>query len=256
MVRRVGDLPSSLSVRRARRRSRRPRCFLNVATSLDGKIASSRRELPGFAGRADRRMMDRIRARADAVLVGAGTLRAADYPLRIRSAALRKERLASGRPEQPLNILLSSTLAVPLRGRFLRSPDTRRLIVTTRRAPSSRVLSLRKRAEVLVLGRNEVSLPRLMRRLGAMGIRELLLEGGGETNAAFFRHHLVDEIYLTLCPVIIGGAASPTPADGRGFSPGEFPHFRLVSLRREGGEIFLHYRRRRPGRGGPRRPED
>jgi len=249
VVRRVKDLPSGLSRRRARRKTRRPRCFLNVATSLDGKIASSRRELPGFASRADRRMMDRIRARADAVLVGAGTLRAADFPLRIRSAALRKERLASGRPEQPLNILLSSTLAVPLKGRFLRSPDTRRLVVTTRSAPPSRVLSLRGRAEVLVLGRNEVSLPLLMRKLHALGIRELLLEGGGETNAAFFRHHLVDEIYLTLCPVVIGGAASPTPADGRGFSPEEFIHFRLVSLRREGGEIFLHYRRRRPGRG-------
>ena len=223
------------------------RCFLNVAMSLDGKIASFRRDLPSFASRADRRMMDRLRARADAVLVGAGTLRAADFPLRIRSAVLRRERLASGRPEQPLNILLSSSLAVPLKGRFLHSADTRRLIVTTRRAPSSRVRSLPESAEVLVLGRKRVSLPLLMRKLQALGIRQLLLEGGGETNAAFFRRDLVDEIYLTLCPVVIGGAHSPTPADGRGFSPEDFLRFRLVSLRREGGEIFLHYRRRHAG---------
>jgi riboflavin-specific deaminase-like protein len=226
-------------------RPRRLRCFLNVAMSLDGKIASSRRELPGFASHADRRMMDRIRARADAVLVGAGTLRAADFPLRVRSAALRRERLASGRPEQPLNVLLTSALAVPLRGRFFRSPGVRRLVVTTRKAPPSRLLSLRGRAEILVLGRSRVSLSRLIRKLRALGVRELLLEGGGETNAAFFRHHLVDEIYLTLCPVVIGGARSPTPADGPGLSPEEFIHFRLVSLRREGAEIFLHYRRRR-----------
>ena len=232
-----------------RPRGCRPRCLLNVAMSLDGKIASSRRELPSFASRADRRMMDRIRARADAVLVGAGTLRAADFPLRIRSAALRKERLASGRPEQPLNVLLSSSLAVPLRGRFLCSPDMRRLVVTTREAPSSRIRFLRGSADVLILGRKRVPLPLLMRKLHALGIRELLLEGGGETNAAFFRQQLVDEIYLTLCPVVIGGATSPTPADGRGFSPEEFAHFRLVSLRREGGEIFLHYHRRRPGPG-------
>ena len=96
----------------------RPRCFLNVAMSLDGKIASRRRELPRFPSRSDRRMMDRVRARADAVLVGAGTLRAADFPLRIRSATLRRQRLAAGRPGQPLNILLSSSLDVPLGGRF------------------------------------------------------------------------------------------------------------------------------------------
>jgi len=225
----------------------RIRCFLNVAMSLDGKIASSRRELPRFPSRADRRVMDRLRARADAVLVGAGTLRAADFPLRVRSMALRRERIASGRPGHPLNILLSSSLAVPLGGRFFRSPDTRRLAVTTRGAPASRVRSVRKISEVLVLGRKKVPLPPLMRKLRAMGIRELLLEGGGVTNADFFRRRLVDEIYLTLCPVIIGGAGSPTPADGTGFSPEEFLRFRLVSLRREGGEIFLHYRRRRTG---------
>ena len=225
----------------------RIRCFLNVAMSLDGKIASSRRDLPRFAGPADRRMMDRLRARADAILVGAGTLRAADFPLRIRAAALRRRRLSSGRPEQPLNILLSSSLAVPLNGRFFRSAGTRRLVVTTRDAPSSRVRALRGRGEVLVLGRRRVPLPLLMRKLRALGVRHLLLEGGGETNASFFRRGLVDEIFLTLCPVIIGGDRSPTPVDGRGLSPENFLRFRLASLRREGGDIFLHYRRRRSG---------
>ncbi|MCI0568417.1 MAG: dihydrofolate reductase family protein, partial [Acidobacteria bacterium] len=64
----------------------RPRCFLNVAMSLDGKIASTARELPTFPSHQDRLMMDRIRARSDAVLIGAATLRAADFPIRIRSA--------------------------------------------------------------------------------------------------------------------------------------------------------------------------
>jgi 2,5-diamino-6-(ribosylamino)-4(3H)-pyrimidinone 5'-phosphate reductase len=225
------------------RPAERPRCFLNVAMSLDGKIASLRRELPGFSSRADRRMMDRIRARADAVLVGGGTLRAADFPLRVRSPRLRRKRLLSGRPEQPLNILLTGSLAVPVRGRFFRALDTRRLVVTTEMAPAGRSRLLRTSSEFLVLGRDRVSLKRLMRELHSRGIRELLLEGGGETNAGFFRLGLVDEIYLTLCPVIIGGARSPTPVDGRGFLPGKFPRFRLVSFRPEGSELFLHLRR-------------
>ncbi len=186
-------------------------------------------------------MMDRIRARADAILVGAGTLRAADYPLRVRSPLLRKRRLRSGRPEQPLNILLSSTLDVPLAGRFFRAPDVRRIVVTSRSAPPHRVRALSGRAEVLLLGRGWFLPRRLMRELAFLGVRELLLEGGGETNFSFFRAGLVDEIYLTLCPVVIGGGTSPTPADGSGFAPKAFRKYRMAGLRRGRTEVFLHY---------------
>ena len=74
-----------------------------------------------------------------------------------------------------------------------------------------------------------------------MGIRELLLEGGGATNFAFLRDDLVDEIYLTLCPIVIGGGSSPTPVDGEGFAPENFKRFRLTESHRSGRELFLHY---------------
>jgi len=223
-------------------RGQRPRCFLNVAMSLDGKIASVRREFPRFPSRADRRMMDRIRARADAVLVGAGTLRAADFPLRVRSASLKRQRRLSGRPEQPLNVLLSASLAVPLDGRFFSATDTRRLVVTTLEAPRHRVRAAARTAEVLVLGPRTIAPRRLARELRSRGIRQLLLEGGGATNFRFFQEGLVDEVFLTLCPVVIGGAASPTPVDGAGFTPEHFIRLRMISCRRQGEEVFLHFR--------------
>jgi 2,5-diamino-6-(ribosylamino)-4(3H)-pyrimidinone 5'-phosphate reductase len=221
----------------------RPRCFLNFAMSLDGKIASSRRGLPSFPSQEDRRMMDRIRARSDAVLIGAATLRAADFPLRIRSAALRRRRKASGKMEQPLNVLLSTMLSIPLKGRFFSDPEIERLVVTTSRAPARRREEARRRAEVLEWKGRRIDLRRLMGELYGRGIRELLLEGGGTTNFEFFRLGLVDEIYMTLCPVVIGGADSPTPADGAGFSPREFLRFSPTRIQRIGGELFLHYRR-------------
>jgi 2,5-diamino-6-(ribosylamino)-4(3H)-pyrimidinone 5'-phosphate reductase len=221
----------------------RPHCVLNVAMSLDGKIASRARELPTFPSPEDRRMMDRIRADADAVLIGAATLRAADFPLRIRSAARRRQRVIRGKSEQPLNILLSATLSISLNGRFFFNPGTRRLVVTTTRAPRRKRQAARRRSEVLVWKGKKIDLRRLMRELHRRGIRELLLEGGGTTNFEFFRLGIVDEIYITLCPVVIGGAGSPTPVDGAGFLPEEFLKFSPTRVRRVGGELFLHYRR-------------
>ena len=224
-------------------RGARPRCFLNFAMSLDGKIASFAREMPTFPSRADRRLMDEVRARADAVLIGAGTLRAADHPLRIRSATLRRNRRSAGRPEQPLNIVLSNSLRLPLSGRFFRADDVQRIVVTSRSAPSRKMREVASRARVIRLGERRVDPGRLMGRLVRLGIRSLLLEGGGETNFSFLDRGLVDEIYLTLCPVIVGGRASPTPVDGPGFLPARYPWFRLDGVRRRGQELFLHYRR-------------
>jgi len=221
----------------------RPHCVLNVAMSLDGKIASSARELPTFPSTEDRRRMDRIRAAADAILIGAGTLRAASSPLRVRSPSLLKRRQSAGKPEQPLNVLLSASLKVPERSRFFSAPDVSRLIVTTRLAPKRRRERLARRAEVLVWEGRRIGLSRLMRELFRRRIRTLLLEGGGATNFEFFRQGLVDEIYLTLCPVIIGGAASPTPVDGAGFKPEDFARYTPVKTERVGGEFFFLYRR-------------
>ena len=225
------------------RSARRPHCFLNVAVSLDGKVASVARELPSFPSAEDRRVMDQIRARSDAILVGGGTLRAADFPLRIRSRALQVRRLASGRPEQPLNVLLSASLRVPLTGRFFSARDVKRLVVTSSAAPKRLRERIRGSAEVLAWKGRWVNLRRLMSELHRRGVRQLLLEGGGATNFEFFRQGLVDEIYMTLCPLIIGGAGSPTPVDGAGFPPELFQRYLLVAMKRVRSEIYLHYRR-------------
>jgi riboflavin-specific deaminase-like protein len=211
--------------------------------SLDGKISSPARELPSFPSANDRAMMDRIRFRADAVLVGGGTLRAANAPLRIRSRSLVRRRVAGGRSEQPLNVLLSASLKVPLEGRFFTATDTRRMIFTTHAAPARLRAKAAATSEVVVERGRSVNLRRLVATLYRRGVRQLLLEGGGATNFEFFRLGLIDEIYLTLCPLVIGGSESPTPVDGEGFFPGAFKQFAPVRVRRDGGELFLHYRR-------------
>ena len=74
------------------------------------------------------------------------------------------------------------------------------------------------------------------------GVKRLLCEGGGEINAALLEARLVNEVHVTLCPVIFGGRTAPTMADGRGFAKLEdAAKLRLTSARRDGDEMFLVY---------------
>lgn len=221
---------------------RRPFILLNYAASADGKISTDDRDPVGFTSRTDRRLMDEIRADADAVLIGAGTLRAEDPPVRIRTAKRRDERVRRGESPHPVSVVLSRTMRLPLDGRYWKDDQVERIIATTEETPEDRVGPFIGKAEVIRVGRDSVDLAGLCRILFDRGIRRLLVEGGGEVNMAFFRAGLVDEVYVTLCPVVIGGRNAPTAADGAGFESGHFPRLALVESRRVGDEFFLRYR--------------
>ncbi len=221
---------------------KRPYILLNYALSLDGKISTEQRDPVRFTSRIDRRLMDEIRADADAVLIGAGTLRAEDPPVRIRSARRRDERRSKGKPPHPVSILLSRTMRLPRNGRYWEDDQVERVIVTTDQVKEERIQPFLDMAEVIRAGRTTVDLGECCRMLSVRGIDRLLVEGGGEVNMAFWEAGLVDEVYLTLCPVVIGGRNAPTAADGTGFATDRFRKLRLIESRRVGQEVFLRYR--------------
>ncbi len=226
---------------------RRPYILLNYALSLDGKISTEKRDPVRFSSSIDRRLMDEIRADVDAVLIGASTLRSEDPPVRIRSGKRRDERVSRGKPPHPVSILLSRTMKLPLDGRYWKDDQVERIIVTTEQPPDERIAPFTEKAEVIRVGETSVDPSELYRILTDRGIGRLLVEGGGEVNMAFWEAGLVDEIYLTLCPVVIGGRNAPTAADGTGFAADHFPSLKLVESRRIGEEFFLRYRVDRSG---------
>lgn len=219
----------------------KPHIIVNMAMSADGKISTRKRERMTFGSKNDRNLMDRLRSRADAVIIGAGTVSVDGFPLVVRNAAIRKERNKKKRSPHPANVILSRTLDIPARRPIFLHENIDRILFTTREATRERRKRFEKCCEVIVLPARNY-LHGVLNDLHARGMERILLEGGGALNFAFFKEALVDELYLTVTPRIIGGGGAPTVADGAGFRKDTQVNLELVSAKRIGQEVFLHYR--------------
>ncbi len=215
---------------------------VNMAVSVDGRINTRAREHFALGSEHDRRLMDELRARADAVIVGAGTVRHDGHPVVIRYADLRERRVSRGRPPHPVNVVLSRALDLPVRSTFFQSEQTERILFTTRQAPASRVGRFSRLADVVVLPGRTLRPATIVSSLRARGLRNILLEGGGEIHFAFAKAGLVDRLYVTVTPRLIGGAGAPSLLDGRGFLKRDHLRLELESMRKKGDEVFLRYR--------------
>jgi riboflavin-specific deaminase-like protein len=222
----------------------KPAVFCNYAMSADGKISTADRKGSGFASREDRRRMEAIRARADVIVVGAETVRRDDPPFHLRSPEAVRERMASGRRPHPDLCILSRSgrLSAGLR---LGQQGLQRVFVATAAPVFALPRGWKARTELIRLA-DPPDMAALVAELAACGFRQILVEGGGTVNALFFEAGLVDEIYMTLCPVILGGAAAPTPVAGTGFSFDRRLRLELMDSERVEEEFFLHYRVLKP----------
>jgi len=213
------------------------RVVTNTALSLDGKIASARYDHVAIGSATDRRYMSVLRARADAVLVGGRTFRNWPLPLVPDPAAIAR-LAAEGFPdvETPSlegrrwwNVVLTRGEDIPRTGRFYADPRVRPLFF-------SPVADLPGEVEV-----GEVDPRRVVERLAARGVETLLVEAGGSLIFDFLAADLVDELYVTICPLLLGGQVAPTLVDGVGFPAELARRLRLVHLHRVGDELYGRY---------------
>jgi 2,5-diamino-6-(ribosylamino)-4(3H)-pyrimidinone 5'-phosphate reductase len=220
----------------------RPYVFINMAMTVDGKITSARREYPKFTTRFDRKSMDRLRAQADALLVGAGTMRADNPSLAVRDPEMRQYRQRLGLPAGLIRVLVTASAKLPGDSRFFgEDDDAPRIIATVEAAPANDVAALEKQAEIWRVGRRRVDLAELLRRLHERGVRRLLCEGGGRLNWQLFRDDLVDELFVTVAPSLLGGRDAPTLLEGEGFAMADQRRLRLIDMHREGDELYCRY---------------
>lgn len=225
----------------------RPHVFVNVAISVDGRIDSALGEGGGFSSREDKRRLAAIRERADALVVGAATIRNEDPPLHIASEDARQRRRDAGRDADLIVAVVSGSGRIPPDARFLREPARSRLLALPERASADAAGAADKieGLHVVRAGRERVEPRRLLDELARRGANDVLVEGGGEVIAAFAAEDLVDELYVTLVPVLIGGREAPGPFGGPPRALADRLHLELASCEAIGGELFLRYLVRR-----------
>jgi riboflavin-specific deaminase-like protein len=224
----------------------RPRVLVNFASSIDGKIAPVPALREGAfmmsRHREDPRRMRQIRAMADAILVGAGNLRADDPDLAIDAKERMRRREA--REREPLRMVMTRAGdgIRPNQKMFDPQLGGASLVLHSARMPADARARLAPVATLVNLGQDDVDVPRMLEWASREhGVRTLLCEGGGVLCAQLFASRAVDELFVTIVPRVLGGVMAPTLAEGPGFSAGEIPDATLGSIDRVGDELFLRY---------------
>ena len=184
----------------------RPRVRMNFVSSADGAVTLGERS-GGLGGATDRAVMQVLRAMADIVLVGAGTVRAEGYGgMRVsdQDAAWRRER---GLPGQPVLAVVSGSLGLDPADPVFAEAVRRPLVVTTDAAAASRGAAFAPVADVLACGQDAVDLPGMLRAFAGRGGTQVLCEGGPHLFGSLLDAGLVDEACVTLAPRFAGGDA-------------------------------------------------
>lgn len=210
----------------------RPWLRLVLAISLDGRLAPPQGGAAQLGGPGDRRVLEEALAWADACLIGAETLRRHGTTCLLKEPQLLAARRAEGRSPQPVAIAVSHSGQLPASLPFFRQPLERWLL-----ASGSPPVALQGFSALLPL----VSWPETRETLGQRGIRRVVVLGGAALAASLLAAGLIDELQLTLCPRLLGGAhpwvplAPPWPQAG--------PWQLLESRPLEGDELLVRYRR-------------
>ena len=222
----------------------RPKVIANFAISWDGKISSYTGSPSNFSSPEDKQRLIRIRSEGDAVLVSGRTVAADSMTMGIPDATLRGERLARGQGEYPLRVVVSASGNLNPELKVFRAQFSTLIVFTSERMPlrvrealgKSCTLQIAPEADTLDLGWVLETLK------SNYGVSTLVVEGGGELLRGFLNAELVDEICLTVCPLVFGSSGAVSLVGARPPHLGESTKLSLISSETIGGELFSRWR--------------
>jgi riboflavin biosynthesis pyrimidine reductase len=193
--------------------SERPLTLVNFVVSADGRAATNGRS-GGLGDEGDRALFHGLRQRVDAVLAGTTTIRTENYGRMIGKQQRRLARLERGLPAEPLACLLTRSGNVPTEVPLFAEPEARVIVFGPARMRSE-LDACAAQVELVALGPEELTWTTALTRLRREhGVETLLCEGGPSVFGALLGDGLVDELFLTLAPKLVGGGDGPTITNG------------------------------------------
>jgi riboflavin-specific deaminase-like protein len=220
--------------------TQRPYMILNFVVSLDGQATLGDGGAAGLGSKTDHRLMAYLRTTADGLMHGAGTVRADNFPPVVPPdlVPLRRTR---GLSPQPRGIIISASGDIPVTNRYFSAGPP--LLITTEDRQAEVARRLTSHAEVIGVGERMVDLPSALHVLReGYGMRLVLCEGGPVLTHNLIKLDLVDELFLTLAPVLGGDSHARRLLEGAAFPAQALPRATLLQLFANGSELFLRYR--------------
>jgi 2,5-diamino-6-(ribosylamino)-4(3H)-pyrimidinone 5'-phosphate reductase len=179
--------------------------------SIDGKISTIKND-SAISSKLDLVRVHKLRSTVDGIMIGISTVLGDDPMLNVRYSATGTKN--------PTRIIIDSKARIPLNSRIIESSNKiQTIIAVTHNASSRKIKEIQKKgAQVLVYGNGKVNLRNLFQQLEKMGLKKIIVEGGGEINWSVLKLGLVNELVVTISPVVIGGRDAKTLVEGKGFT--------------------------------------
>jgi 5-amino-6-(5-phosphoribosylamino)uracil reductase len=218
----------------------RPYILLSCGMSIDGYLGSASPRRLELSNDADFDRVDEVRASADAILVGAATVRTDNPRLLVRSSDRRRARTARGLPASPRKVTLTERMQLDPDADFFTAGDGEKLVYCASPVVDDARTRLGARATVVDGGRR-VKMRQMSEDLGERGVRRLMVEGGGTVHTQFLTADLVDELHLVVAPFFVGDSrATRFVGDGR-FPWNAGRRAELAEVRQLGDVVLLRY---------------
>ncbi|MBY8981121.1 MAG: 2,5-diamino-6-(ribosylamino)-4(3H)-pyrimidinone 5'-phosphate reductase [Candidatus Lokiarchaeota archaeon] len=214
-----------------------PYVILSAAMTIDGKIASKTGD-PDISDENDWKMVHKLRTEVDAIMVGKGSIILDNPKLHIKYYDHKGY----------YRIVLDSNLSIPIESNVVTyNPEIYpTIIVTTENASTDKIREFEsKNVEIIKSGKGRrVDVVELMPILYNKGIKEILLEGGGNLNWSFIKNNIVDEIRITIAPWIVGGKDAVSLVEGDGYAKMlESPRYYLSDVISRNNYVTLTYKK-------------
>jgi len=212
----------------------KPKITLSAAITLDGKIGQKNKHIV-LSSKTDKIRVHKLRSKSDAILVGKNTVEQDDPLLTVRYA----------KGKNPIRIILDSHGTIKNNSRIIKTCKRVPTIIVTSEIISKPNLNRLQKLpiDVIICGKNQVNLTKLLSVLSKKGIKTILLEGGGTLNRSFLKKNLIDEMIIALTPYVLGSKNTVSLFEGLSFPSLKikFP-LKLKNVQKNGNEIILNYK--------------